>query len=68
MKLVQAKVEKKSPPYTKLRAQECVQLSKSEARKLLKEIKPHIAGHVVGEYPILEELARLVQVDLGLVS
>lgn len=69
MKLIPVRMDKsEKPPYTRLRATEAVQMSKMEARKLLLEIKPQIKGCVVGEFPIVEKLAALLQIDLELVS
>jgi|JI9StandDraft_2_1071091.scaffolds.fasta_scaffold72352_6 hypothetical protein len=45
-----------------------IRLSNSRAKKLLREIKPFIKGHVVGEYPSIEYVARELGYDLGLVG
>jgi hypothetical protein len=48
--------------------EEKIVLSHMDAMQLLKEVAPHVAGHVVGEHPKLERLAKLVGYDLKTVN
>lgn len=48
--------------------EEKIVMSHTDALQLLKEVAPGVEGHVVGEHPKLERLAKLVGYDLKKVS
>jgi hypothetical protein len=48
--------------------EEKIVMSHTDALTLLKEVGPHVAGHVVGEHPKIEKLAKLVGYDLKKVN
>jgi len=48
--------------------EEKIVMSHTDAMRLLNEVAPHVAGHVVGEHPKLERLASLVGYDLKKVN
>lgn len=48
--------------------QEKIILSHTDAMHLLSEVRPHVEGCVVGEYPKIERLAKLIGYNLKMVS
>jgi hypothetical protein len=63
---VYAKALKTSPPYTRLRAYENVQLTKPEARELVEEINSLLSVIRIRKMPMAEQLANLLQMELDL--
>ncbi len=48
--------------------EEKIVMSTTDALRLLTEARPHVEGSVVGDYPNIERLAKIVGVDLKQVN